>query len=59
MSSVYDVPVKAENLVEREFYLVRAATKFAFRFTNKRKSKVSIDAIHISDIAGGYLSDSS
>ncbi len=39
MSSVYDVPVKAENLVEREFYLVRAATKFAFRFTNKRKSK--------------------
>ena len=52
MSSVYDVPVKAENLVEREFYLVRAATKFAFRFTNKRKSKVSIDAIHISDIAG-------
>lgn len=51
MSSVYDVPVKAENLVEREFYLVRAATKFAFRFTNKRKSKVSIDAIHTSDIA--------
>ena len=56
MSSVYDVPFKAENLVEREFYLVRAATKFAFRFTNKRKSKVSIDAIHISDIAGAtYL----
>lgn len=56
MSSVYDVPVKAENLVEREFYLVRAATKFAFRFTNKRKSKVSIDAIHIFDIAGAtYL----
>lgn len=56
MSSVYDVPVKAENLVEREFYLVRAATKFAFRFTNKRKSKVSIDGIHISDIAGAtYL----
>ena len=56
MSSVYDVPVKEENLVEREFYLVRAATKFAFRFTNKRKSKVSIDAIHISDIAGAtYL----
>lgn len=56
MSSVYDVPVKAENLVEREFYLIRAATKFAFRFTNKRKSKVSIDAIHISDIAGAtYL----
>lgn len=56
MSSVYDVPVKAENLVEREFYLVRAATKFAFRFTNKCKSKVSIDAIHISDIAGAtYL----
>lgn len=56
VSSVYDVPVKAENLVEREFYLVRAATKFAFRFTNKRKSKVSIDAIHISDIAGAtYL----
>ena len=56
MSSVYDVPVQAENLVEREFYLVRAATKFAFRFTNKRKSKVSIDAIHISDIAGAtYL----
>ena len=56
MSSVYDVPVKAENLVEREFYLVRAATKFAFRFTDKRKSKVSIDAIHISDIAGAtYL----
>ena len=56
MSSVYDVPVRAENLVEREFYLVRAATKFAFRFTNKRKSKVSIDAIHISDIAGAtYL----
>ena len=56
MSSVYDVPVKAENLVEREFYLVRAATKFAFRFTNKRKSKVSIVAIHISDIAGAtYL----
>ena len=56
MSSVYDVPGKAENLVEREFYLVRAATKFAFRFTNKRKSKVSIDAIHISDIAGAtYL----
>ncbi len=56
MSSVYDVPVKAENLVEREFYLVRAATKFAFRFTNKRKSKVNIDAIHISDIAGAtYL----
>ena len=56
MSSVYDVPVKAENLVEREFYLVRAATKFAFRFTNKRKSKVSIDAIHMSDIAGAtYL----
>lgn len=56
MSSVYDVLVKAENLVEREFYLVRAATKFAFRFTNKRKSKVSIDAIHISDIAGAtYL----
>lgn len=56
MSSVCDVPVKAENLVEREFYLVRAATKFAFRFTNKRKSKVSIDAIHISDIAGAtYL----
>lgn len=56
MSSVYGVPVKAENLVEREFYLVRAATKFAFRFTNKRKSKVSIDAIHISDIAGAtYL----
>lgn len=56
MSSVYDIPVKAENLVEREFYLVRAATKFAFRFTNKRKSKVSIDAIHISDIAGAtYL----
>lgn len=56
MSSVYDVPVKAENLVEREFYLVRAATKFAFRFTNKSKSKVSIDAIHTSDIAGAtYL----
>ena len=56
MSSVYDVPVKAENLVEREFDLVRAATKFAFRFTKKRKSKVSIDAIHISDIAGAtYL----
>ena len=56
MSSVYEVPVKAENLVEREFYLVRAATKFAFRFTNKRKSKVSIDAIHTSDIAGAtYL----
>lgn len=56
MSSVYDVPVKAENLVEREFYLVRAVTKFAFRLTNKRKSKVSIDAIHISDIAGAtYL----
>lgn len=56
MSSVYDVLVKAENLVEREFYLVRAATKFAFRFTNKRKSKVSIDAIHTSDIAGAtYL----
>lgn len=56
MSSVYDVPVKAENLVEREFYLVRAVTKFAFRFTNKRKSKVSIDAIHTSDIAGAtYL----
>ena len=56
MSSVYDVPVKAENLVEREFYLVRAATKFAFRFTNKRKRKVSIYAIHISEIAGAtYL----
>ena len=51
MSSVYDVPVNAESLVERQFYLVRAATKFTFRFTSKRKSEVSVDAIRISRVA--------
>lgn len=51
MSSVYDVPVNEESLVERQFYLVRAATKFTFRFTSKRKSEVSVDAIRISRVA--------
>lgn len=52
MSSVYDVPVNAESLVERQFYLVRAATKFAFHFTNERENAVSVDAITISGIVG-------
>lgn len=52
MSSVYDVPVNAESLVERQFYLVRAATKFTFRLTNERENAVSVDAIAISGIVG-------
>lgn len=52
MSSVYDVPVNAESLVERQFYLVRAATKFTFRLTNERENAVSVDAIGISGIVG-------
>lgn len=45
-------PVNAESLVERQFYLVRAATKFAFHFTNERENAVSVDAITISGIVG-------
>lgn len=52
MSSVYDVPVNEESLVERQFYLVRAATKFTFRFTNERENAVSVDAIAVSGIVG-------
>ncbi len=55
MSSVYDVPVNEESLVERQFYLVRAATKFTFRFTNERENAVSVDAIAVSGIVGKLI----
>lgn len=50
MSSVYEVQFKEERLVECQFYLVRAATKFTFRFTNERENDISVDAIAISGI---------
>lgn len=53
MSSVYEVDLTAsgEKCKEYQFYLVRAATKFTFCFTNNRMEEVTINSISVSDIA--------
>ena len=56
-SSYYEFDISNEDLtpnnrrVEKDFYLVRAATKFEFRFENHRLHPVSIDALSLSSIA--------
>lgn len=55
MSAVYELDVKEESQ-ECQFYLVRAATKFTFRFRNFRDGAVKVNSISVSDIAGSmYL----
>lgn len=51
MSAVYELEVK-ERSQECQFYLVRAATKFMFRFRNFRDGAVKVNSISVSDIAG-------
>lgn len=51
MSSVYEVEIKDESRKECQFYLVRAATKFTFRFTNMRSGFVTLNSVTVSDIA--------
>lgn len=51
MTSVYEVRV-GEKMAEYRFHVVRAATKFTFRFTNMRAGAVTVNSIAISDIAG-------
>lgn len=51
MSAAYELEVKEESQ-ECQFYLVRAATKFTFRFRNFRDGAVRVNSISVSDIAG-------
>lgn len=50
MSSVYEVEIGDVGR-ECRFYLVRAAAKFTFRFTNRRSGAVAVNSIAVSDIA--------
>lgn len=51
MSAMYEVEV-GQASEECRFYLVRAATKFTFRFKNMRSGPVTVNSIAVSDIAG-------
>lgn len=51
MSAAYELEVR-EKAQECQFYLVRAATKFTFRFRNFRDGPVKVNSISVSDIAG-------
>lgn len=51
MSSTYEVEIKNDARKEYRFYLVHAAAKFTFRFTNKREGAVTVNSIAVSDIA--------
>lgn len=54
LSSVYEFEVGEKDLgrrIEKDFWLVRAATKFEFRFENYRGSAVQIEELKISSIA--------
>lgn len=54
LSSYYEFEVGEEDLgrrIEKDFWLVRAATKFEFRFENYRGSAVQIEELKISSIA--------
>lgn len=51
MSAAYELEV-SENPQECQFHLVRAATKFTFRFRNFRDAPVKVGSISVSDIAG-------
>ena len=51
MSAMYEVEV-GQASKECRFYLVRAATKFTFRFKNMRSGPVTVNSIAVSDIAG-------
>ena len=50
MSAKYDLEIK-EKEQECQFYLVRAATKFTFRFNNMRAYPVKINSVTVSEIA--------
>lgn len=51
MSAVYDVEVGEESKLDYQFHLVRAATKFTYRFTNRRDDDVTVNSIAVNDIA--------
>lgn len=57
LSSSYEFRIREQDFqpetrqVEKEFYLVHAATKFEFEFVNNRSSEVQIDALSLSRIA--------
>lgn len=50
MSSVYEIDFK-EGREDYQFYLVRAATKFTYRFKNFRSDAVTVNSISVSEIA--------
>lgn len=55
MSSVYEIDFK-EGREDYQFYLVRAATKFTYRFKNFRSDAVMVNSISVSEIAdNSYL----
>ena len=55
MSSVYEIDFK-EGREDYQFYLVRAATKFTYRFKNFRSDAVTVNSISVSEIAdNSYL----
>lgn len=52
MSSVYEIETGAGNdRIERQFYLVRAATKFTFRFTNLWSYDMKVTELKVNSIA--------
>lgn len=52
MSSVYSFMAPEPGIyIEKDMYLVRAATKISFRFVNYRTSKITVNSIDINAIA--------
>lgn len=52
MSSVYSFMAPEPGIyIEKDMYLVRAATKISFRFVNYRTSKITVSSIDINAIA--------
>lgn len=55
LSSYYEFTIEddpGQRTVQKEFWLVHAATKFEFRFENNRSDAVSIDRLTVSQSAG-------
>lgn len=51
MSSVYEVDVPSQGVVEKDFFVVRNATKFSVRFTNRRDKALTIKSLTLSSMA--------
>ncbi|GFH99933.1 hypothetical protein [uncultured Phocaeicola sp.] len=51
MSSMYEIDFPAKGNFDGTFYVVRAATKFTFRFKNMRGGAVKVNGISVSEIA--------